>query len=58
MDIVKISKKNEKFGIKFFNKEEGMGMRDAYIPIYLANAEASQISLVKASHKDISTFLF
>ena len=53
-----MSKKNEKFGIKFFSKEEGMGMRDAYIPIYLANAEASQISLVKASHKDISTFLF
>ena len=35
-----------------------MGMRDAYIPIYLANAETSQISLAKASHKDISKLLF
>ena len=39
--MVKMSKNNKKFGIKFFSKEEGMGMRDAYIPIYLAKAEAS-----------------
>ena len=34
-----------------------MGMRDAYIPIYLANAESSQISLAKASLKDIIKIL-
>ena len=53
-----MSKKYEKFNVKFFTKEEGMGMRDAYIPTYLANTEASQISLVKASHMDINSFLF
>ena len=53
-----MSKKYEIFDIKIFIKEGGMCIGDAYILAYIANAEASQFSLAKASRKDISKFLF
>ena len=53
-----MSKKYEIFDIKIFIKEDGMGIGDAYILAYIANAEASQFSLAKASRKDIIKFLF
>ena len=53
-----MSKKYEFFGIKIFIKEDGIGIGDTYILAYIANAEASQFSLAKASPKDIIKFLF
>ena len=53
-----MSKKYEIFGNKIFIKEDGMGIGDAYILAYIANAEASQFNLAKTSLKDIIKFLF
>ena len=53
-----MSKKYEKFNINYFTKEERMGMRDAYIPIYLPNVEVSQISCIKAFIRILIKFYF
>ena len=53
LNIVKKSKKYDKFNKNYFIQEEIVGIRNVYILLYFTNVESSQTSLAKASHNDI-----